>query len=74
MKLITNLLDRRSLRFVGVAIFCHVCASVAFAAEKTSPFTISTQVTELLESYRFDCHDGESKKGDVRLDNLETLA
>ena len=62
MKLITNLLDRRSLRFV------------AFAVEKTSPFTISTQVTELLESYCFDCHDGESKKGDVRLDNLETLA
>ena len=27
-----------------------------------------------MANYCFDCHDGETKKGEVRLDNLGTLA
>ena len=63
----------RALHICSV-IFLFVCASVAFAAEKASPFTISPQATELLESYCFSCHDSESKKGDIQLDNLGALA
>ena len=55
-------------------IFLFVCASVAFAAEKASPFTISPQAAELLESYCFDCHDADSKKGDVQLGDLVGLS
>jgi hypothetical protein len=47
---------------------------VVTAAEKTTPFVLSPQVTELMENYCLDCHDGESKEGDVRLDNLGSLA
>ena len=63
----------RALHICSV-IFLFVCASGAFAAEKASPFTISPQATELLESYCFSCHDSESKKGDIQLDNLGALA
>jgi len=47
---------------------------VAAAEGKVAPFILSPQVTELMESYCFSCHDAESKKGDIRLDNLEDLA
>ena len=63
----------RTLHICSV-IFLFVCASIAFAAEKVAPFTISPQATELLESYCFSCHDSESKKGDIQLDNLGALA
>ncbi|SVD76807.1 uncharacterized protein METZ01_LOCUS429661, partial [marine metagenome] len=63
----------RALHICSV-IFLFVCASVAFAAEKASLFTISPQTTELLESYCFSCHDSESKKGGIQLDNLGALA
>ena len=49
-------------------------ANVGTAAEKASPFTISPKVSELLESYCFSCHDGETQKGDLRLDRLDALA
>ena len=60
----------------------HICsvllliasANVGTAAEKASPFTISPKVSELLESYCFSCHDGETQKGDLRLDRLDALA
>ncbi len=51
-----------------------VAVHVASAAQKETAFSISPKTTELLESYCFSCHDAESKKGDARLDNLETLA
>ena len=53
-------------------LFC-LSVSLATAAEKVVPFILSPQATELMENYCFDCHDGESKKGEVRLDNLGTL-
>ena len=37
------------------------------------PFTTSDKVQELMMNYCFDCHDGDSKKGDIQLDNLESL-
>ena len=37
------------------------------------PFTTSDKVQELMVNYCFDCHDGGSRKGDIQLDNLESL-
>ena len=54
-------------------LFC-LSVSLAIGTEKVTSFAVSPKVVELLESYCFSCHDAESKKGDVRLDNLETLA
>ncbi|HJO52908.1 MAG TPA: c-type cytochrome domain-containing protein, partial [Verrucomicrobiota bacterium] len=54
-------------------LFC-LSVSLAIGTEKITSFAVSPKVVELLESYCFSCHDAESKKGDVRLDNLETLA
>ena len=49
-----------------------VVAHVASAGEKVSAFSISPRINELLESYCFSCHDGETRKGEVQLDNLGT--
>ena len=38
-----------------------------------APFTISNKVQGLMENYCFDCHDEDSKKGDIQLDNLKDL-
>jgi cytochrome c553 len=55
-------------------IFLFLCANFAAGAEKATPFAISPQATELLKSYCFDCHDADSKKGDVQLDDLVGLS
>ena len=39
-----------------------------------APFAMPEKMEDLMANYCFDCHDGESKKGEVRLDNLATLA
>jgi len=54
-------------------LFC-LSVSLATGTEKVTSFVVSPKVAGLLESFCFSCHDAESKKGDVRLDNLETLA
>ena len=54
-------------------LFC-LSVSLAIGTEKVTSFAVSPKVVELMESYCFSCHDGESKKGDVQLDNLATLA
>ena len=54
-------------------LFC-LSVSYAIGTEKVTSFVVSPKVAGLLESFCFSCHDAESKKGDVRLDNLETLA
>ena len=39
-----------------------------------APFAMPDKMEDLLANYCFDCHDDETKKGEVQLDNLETLA
>ena len=39
-----------------------------------APFAMPEKMEDLLANYCFDCHDDETKKGEVRLDNLATLA
>ncbi len=41
---------------------------------KATPFAMPDKMEDLLANYCFDCHDNETKKGEVRLDNLATLA
>ncbi len=41
---------------------------------KATPFAMPDKMEDLLANYCFDCHDDETKKGEVRLDNLATLA
>ena len=38
-----------------------------------APIAIPNKVQGLMENYCFDCHDGDSKKGDIQLDNLKDL-
>ena len=38
-----------------------------------APIAIPNKVQGLMENYCFDCHDGDSKKGDIQLDNLKNL-
>ena len=59
--------------WLGVVIL-PVAVHVASAAQKETAFSISPQATELLESYCFDCHGADSKKGDVQLDDLVGLS
>ena len=59
--------------WLGVLIFT-VAVDDASAAQKKTVFSVSSETTELLESYCFSCHDADSKKGGIRLDNLEVLA
>ncbi|MBA4188750.1 MAG: hypothetical protein C0467_12195 [Planctomycetaceae bacterium] len=58
-----------------------VFASVAHAASDEGkpastpkePFRVGEKVLPLLEKHCFSCHDADEKKGEVRLDNLESL-
>ena len=38
-----------------------------------APIAIPNKVQGLMENYCFDCHDGDSRKGDIQLDNLKNL-
>ena len=48
-------------------------APVMEAVESNYKFKVSKEAGDLLSAYCYDCHDNVSKKGDVRLDNLESL-
>jgi len=39
-----------------------------------APFVMPDKMEDLMANYCFDCHDDETKKGEIRLDNLATLA
>jgi len=47
-------------------------ARTAFAAEPLK-FQVDPRASGLLDHYCFSCHDEDTHKGDIRLDNLETL-
>lgn len=48
----------------------HPCLA---QAASSAPFALSVESEELLEHYCFSCHDEETQKGDIRLDNLAEL-
>lgn len=58
-----NLIKQTTLLFLAIG--------TTGAADK---FSLSTPAGATLGKYCFDCHDDETQKGDLRLDNLETLS
>ena len=51
-----------------------VNAQPVAASTPGEPFRIGAQVLPLLDNYCVSCHDADEHKGDVRLDNLESLS
>ncbi len=51
-------------------LFWFASAGLAFAEEK---LVVPVQVEDLMANYCFDCHDEDTQKGDIRLDNLSEL-
>ena len=44
------------------------------AAEQAPQFAVPPQTDELLDIYCFSCHDEDTQKGDLRLDQLDELS
>ncbi|HAF58073.1 MAG TPA: hypothetical protein DCL00_00630, partial [Opitutae bacterium] len=61
------------MKALTLILFC-LSVSLAIGTEKVIPFAMPDKMEDLLANYCFDCHDDETKKGEVRLDNLKTLA
>ena len=61
----------------GIAVLhISVIASEASPDDKAAPgqiFKIPVETIELLDNYCYNCHDEETQKGDIRLDNLTDL-
>lgn len=49
-------------------------SSAADSLNLHADFAVSPQAGELMASYCFSCHDADSEKGDIRLDNLADLS
>lgn len=43
------------------------------AAAENPAFSVHPRAGEILEQYCYDCHDEDTQKGDIRLDNLGEL-
>ena len=57
-------------------LLTSIIESAVAAEEKTSParsFLIPKETDALLDNYCYDCHDGETQKGDIRLNHLAGL-
>ncbi len=57
--------------FALIGVLLLFCAEIV--SSEQAPFKTPSHITKLLESYCFNCHDGDLKKGDIRLDNLHTV-
>ena len=62
----------------ALAAILHACNPdlAAASGEKTIPvraFQIPSETDALLDRYCYTCHDGDTQKGDIRLDNLTGL-
>ena len=62
---------------VAVLLFAALAHAVGQESKpapvRAEPFRLGEKVLPLLESHCFTCHNADERKGDVRLDNLETL-
>lgn len=54
--------------FLSLLTFCALAAA-AFS----KPLTLPAQAIDFLDNYCFDCHDEDTQKGDLRLDQLDSL-
>ena len=55
-------------------IMAMLCGSVWLAAAELGGVTVSKNATDVLESHCLDCHDVDTQKGEVRLDDLAGMA
>ena len=55
-------------------IMAMLCGSVWLAAAELGGVTVSKEAADVLESHCFDCHDADTQKGEVRLDDLASMA
>lgn len=67
------------LKLIAFVLVFAAAAHAAAAGDQPSstpkgPFRVSEPVLPALEKHCFSCHDADGNKGDVRLDNLESLA
>ncbi len=59
--------------FCLLATFSAFALCSAIAAEDSETLVHSPKVDAVLSTYCFSCHDADSEKGDIRLDNLADL-
>ena len=59
--------------FVAILLISMMGSARSEEADSTRAFLISKKTTDLLDSHCYDCHDGDTQKGDIRLDNLADL-
>ena len=55
-------------------IMAMLCGSIWLAAAELGGVTVSKEAADVLESHCFDCHDADTQKGEVRLDDLASMA
>lgn len=65
---------RTVFRFAAVIALSAAAFPLAVATENLEVFVVSRQVAGVLENSCFSCHDADTQKGDVRLDQLGELA
>ncbi len=59
---------------IAVALLTWKAAAVAPATAPDASPALRPEVKNILQTYCYDCHDQETHKGDVRLDNLVSLS
>ena len=62
-----------SRKLIALLIASLGCVAWGAAAEPSPRLKVTPQVAELLDSYCFSCHDEDTQKGDIRLDQLGEL-
>jgi len=62
------------LRLHFLFVFLVGTLPLAFGDQKEYQFKVSKKAGDLLAYYCYECHDSGLQKGDVRLDDLESLA
>ncbi len=55
----------------SIFLFLSAFPLIAFASADT--LTVPPKVTDLLGNYCYDCHDADTQKGDLRLDQIASL-
>ena len=60
----------------GISLILPLCMAGSASAEKAKSghvFALSDKSEVILDHYCFNCHDEDTQKGNIRLDNLEAM-
>ncbi len=74
--MLTRTRNRAVTKLKRSAFFAMLVVSLPLSAvsSEISPEQIPLPVAKVLNTYCFTCHDGDTMKGDIQLDNLDKLA